>query len=288
MIALGTTLSSSTSSSGNFPRCSSEKEYLGVSIVQFQGEVRPLRYKGFQIPSPLTKREVGTAESFGSRLTPSPCSMIVPVLLYLNPQEDDAKFLGFSHSAEDGPSRAGRFSKTFPEVPIEFHVPGGKEESRLFIPGGTRNTHGLIGNVGYSRAARSSKIIKFSCVVPGIHLVLQVLNLSQKPIHGRKIRSLFHGEFIDFQMSGFIRFLSQQVLRNSSMSWQSLRDLLGRVHFSFPILRTNVPFLFEPDKSVGAPDRVLWDSSCRRVSKRAISTFRLSHFSSVYFSLCFR
>ena len=56
------------------------------------------------------------------------------VLPELNSQEDDAKILGFSKSAEDGPSLAGRTSKTFPEVPIEFRVFCGKRESLLIVP----------------------------------------------------------------------------------------------------------------------------------------------------------
>ena len=43
-------------------------------------------------------------ELCGSRLTPSLCFKIVPVFAGLNPQEDDAKFFGFSKKAEDGPS----------------------------------------------------------------------------------------------------------------------------------------------------------------------------------------
>ena len=53
------------------------------------------------------------------------------MLLGLKSQEDDAKFFGFSKKAEDGPSRVGGLSKTFPEVPIEFRVSGSKQESRL-------------------------------------------------------------------------------------------------------------------------------------------------------------
>ena len=91
----------------NFPRCSHEKEYLGVSIKQFRGSVPPVRYKRFQIPGSLAKRGVGISESSASRLTP----VMFPVLRCLNPQEDDAKFFGFTKNAEDGPSRASRFSK---------------------------------------------------------------------------------------------------------------------------------------------------------------------------------
>ena len=57
-----------------------------------------------------------------------------PVLPGPNSQEDDAKFREFSKRAEDGPSRAGRLSKTFPEVPTEFRVSCGNPESRPSIP----------------------------------------------------------------------------------------------------------------------------------------------------------
>ena len=60
--------------------------------------------------------------------------MVLVVLPGLNPQRDDAKFLGFSKDAEDGPSRAGGTSEKFPEVPIEFCVFCGKPESWLSIP----------------------------------------------------------------------------------------------------------------------------------------------------------
>ena len=57
-------------------------------------------------PGTLAKRGVGSVEPCGSRLTPSPCSIILPVSLCLNPQEDDAKFLDFTKEPEDGPSQA--------------------------------------------------------------------------------------------------------------------------------------------------------------------------------------
>ena len=63
-----------------------------------------------------------------------PCSIIFPVLPDPNPQEDDAKFFAFSKKAEDGPSPAGRLSKTFPEIPMEFRVSSGKQESWLSRP----------------------------------------------------------------------------------------------------------------------------------------------------------
>ena len=106
----------------------------------------------------------------------------------------------------------------------------------------TRNNQGLTGNGGYCRAARSFKIIKFSCTIQGIHLVLQVLNLSQKLIHGRRILSvawrvhqfssvwphpLPHSKF----------FVIHQFLGNL------LRDLLG-THFILHILFSKLSALF--------------------------------------------
>ena len=49
----------------------------------------------------------GIVELCGSRLTPLPCFKILPVLPNLNPK----KMMSNSLEAEDGPSRAGRFSK---------------------------------------------------------------------------------------------------------------------------------------------------------------------------------
>ena len=114
----------------------------------------------------------------------------LPVSSGLNPQEDDAKFFEFSKGAENGSPRAGRLSKKFPVVPNEFRLSSGQQESRL---------------------------IKFSCVTQGIHLVLQIVNVSQKLIHSRRILFLLHREPIEFQLSGFIRFLTA----NSSIAWQS-------------------------------------------------------------------
>ena len=111
-------------------------------------------------------------------------SMIFPDV---NPQEDDARFRQFSKRAEDGPSRAGRLSKTFPEVPIEFRVSSGNPASRLGIPLGIRNLQGSAGNVGCSRAARCLRIVKISCIAQGIHLVLQILKLSQEVTPKRRI-----------------------------------------------------------------------------------------------------
>ena len=69
-------------------------------------------------------------ELCGYRLTSLPRSMIIPILPDPNPQEDDAKFFKFSKKSEYGPSRAGRLSKTFPEVPITFRVSGGNQNRK--------------------------------------------------------------------------------------------------------------------------------------------------------------
>ena len=44
------------------------------------------------------------------------CRRLFSVVTCPNPHEDDAKLLEFSKGTEDGPCRAGRLSKTFPEM----------------------------------------------------------------------------------------------------------------------------------------------------------------------------
>ena len=83
--------------------------------------------------------------------------MIFPVLPGPNPQEYDAKFSEFLNRAEDDPSRAGRLSKTFPDVPIIFRVSCGNPESRQGMVLGLG-----MANVGRSKAARCFRIVKFS------------------------------------------------------------------------------------------------------------------------------
>ena len=62
--------------------------------------------------------------------------MVFPVILSLNPGEDDAKLLEFSKRSEGCSSRASRLAKTFPDVPILFRASCGSPESRLGIPMG--------------------------------------------------------------------------------------------------------------------------------------------------------
>ena len=98
--------------------------------------------------------------------------LAVSVVSGLNSSEEDVKFFELLKRAEGGPSRAGSRSKTCPEVPIVFRVSSGNPESRLSIPG-ARNVRGLESCSLYQDR-------KKSCVRQGIHLVLQVLNLSQR------------------------------------------------------------------------------------------------------------
>ena len=81
----------------------------------------------------------------GSCLTSLPCFIIFAAAACPNPQEDDAKFREFSKRAEDGPSRAGRLTKTCPVVPNEFRVAGCKQDSRLIIPLGLGIIKGWLG-----------------------------------------------------------------------------------------------------------------------------------------------
>ena len=50
-------------------------------------------------------------------------------------REDDAKLREFSKRAEDGPSRAGRLSKTYPEVPTVFRSCGSPESRQGIVLG---------------------------------------------------------------------------------------------------------------------------------------------------------
>ena len=60
--------------------------------------------------------------------------MVFPVLPDVYSKGDDVKFLGVFRNDADSLSGAGRFSKTFPDVPIKFRVLCSKPESRLVIP----------------------------------------------------------------------------------------------------------------------------------------------------------
>ena len=90
----------------------------------------------------LVNRGVGIVELCGSRLNPSPCLMVFQVLPGLKSKEDDVKFLGFAKNDGDRRSGASRSSKMFPQVPIEFRVSSGKQDSWLIIPLGLRTLEG--------------------------------------------------------------------------------------------------------------------------------------------------
>ena len=95
----------------------------------------------------------------------------------------------------------------FPEIPTVLRVSSGNPEWRLIIPWRLGILMGCR-NVGYSRVARSFRIMKFSCVIQGIQLVLQVLNLSHKLIYDRRILSLWRRALINLHLSGSICFFA--------------------------------------------------------------------------------
>ena len=130
---------------GNLPKCSSEIWSLGFSNKQFWEWCLPVRYRGFQVASCLANRGVGVVESWGSFLTPSLCSAILPVSIGFNVQEDEVKFFKFSKSAEDGSPRAGKPSKTCSGVSTEFRVSSCKQEPRQIIPLGLGILMGWLG-----------------------------------------------------------------------------------------------------------------------------------------------
>ena len=80
-----------------------------------------------------------------------------------------------------------RFQKKFPEVPIVVRVSSGQSRIAVERTSGARNIPGLVGNVGCSRAARCLRIVQISCVGQRVHLVLQILTLSQKLTHNRRM-----------------------------------------------------------------------------------------------------
>ena len=80
--------------------------------------------------------------------------MVLPVL-------PDAEFLGILKNDGDGPSGAGRSSKPIPDV--HHQVPYLVRQTRIAAhhSSGTRDSRGLTGTVGHSRAARCLWIAEF-------------------------------------------------------------------------------------------------------------------------------
>ena len=157
-------------------------------------------------------------------VTPLPSSIIFPAVACPKPQGDDAKFRERSKRAEDGPSRAGRLSKTFPEVPMVSRVSSGNPESRLRTPLGLGIIEGIkvwLGSWDAPEPLACSWSKKFSCVWQAVHFVRKswIWVKSWLAVEG------FLSSFID--NSSILACLprsvsSQQILLNSSISWQSL------------------------------------------------------------------
>ena len=105
----------------------------------------------------------------------------MPVSVGLNLQEDDAKSFDFSKSADDGSHRASEPSRTCPDVPNEFRVSSGKQESRLILPQGL----GML--IGSRRTWHDPELLAVSrssnSCASFLELTLQFLNLSHMLIH---------------------------------------------------------------------------------------------------------
>ena len=134
---------------------------------------------------------------------------------------DGPQFSAFSKRTEDGASRASRLSKTFPEVPMEFLVSNGNPESQRGEVLGLGILKGWLGTWMHqsSSVSQDRKIL---------------LHRSQNS------RCSANPEFesrADLTVVGFLSCCmdkspilnrlalsvsSQQILRNSSNSWQSL------------------------------------------------------------------
>ena len=188
-------------------------------------------------------------------------------------QGDDVKFVGVFKNDGDGPSGAGRSSKTFPWVPIEFRI---VRQARIAAnhPSGTRNSRGMTGNVEHSGAARCLRITEFFVFIQGSHLVLYAdPENGQKLIHGKEILFLLQKSSYILNCLTLSACL-QQILRNSCISWQSLAWCSWKILF----------FVFNSQKIYCCFSLWAWsahwfawyssnlcDSSCWLVSQRAIS-----------------
>ena len=112
---------------------------------------------------------------------------------------------------------------------------------------GTRNSRGLTGNVGHSRAARCFRIVKFFLSIQSIHLALHVEGSSfffEHKVHLLSTVELFPS-------------LHDQFSIIPQFPCNLLRDSLDKVNFSSSIVRTFCGFLFELDKPTGLHDATL-------------------------------
>ena len=121
-----------------------------------------------------------------------PWDFLIPIRKKMMP-----KFREFSKRAEDGPSRAGSHSKTFPEVPTIFRVSSGNPESRLRISLGLGFIEGSLGTWN------TPELLAVSGSQNSLH---QTRN-SQKLARGGRIPLLLHRQFINSCLSGSICFL---------------------------------------------------------------------------------
>ena len=129
--------------------------------------------------------------------------------------------------------RAGKLSKTFPEVPVVFRGSCGNPESQQsFVV--------VLGIVNGSRTARCLWIVKNSLTtVKEFTLFLQILNLSQEPTHRSWNPLLLQRQFTCSQMSSSICFFRNRFFEILQLLRNDLRDVVGRVCFSFPIIHIN-------------------------------------------------
>ena len=121
----------------------------------------------------------------------------------------------------------------------------------------TRNSKGLTGNEGRSRAARFfGNRKKFSCVRQETrNLLCSVIPKSESTTDSLSWDSSLDAPLIN---SSFLAcparsVSSQQILLYSSFFGNLLRDFLGRVHSSLPTLHTNLSSPFEPHQPIDSP-----------------------------------
>ena len=205
----------------------------------------------FNNPASLWRRGTGIDDSCGCHLISLPGTIVLPALSGLYPREDDAKFLEFSKRAEDGPSRASRLSKN-----LSWST--GNPESRLGIPLRLGRVKGLAGNVGRSRAARWLRIVKAFTLFLNSWIRVSSRLTGVGPLPCCKDNSSILNCLA-------LYVSSQQILRNSSISWQ----VLVRLSWFSLLLISNSPHklifsLWAWSAHWFACN--LWDSSSRWVS----------------------
>ena len=108
---------------------------------------------------------------------------------------------------------------------------------------------------GITGAARSFRMIELCCIIQGIYLVLQFLNLSQKLIHCGRIFFLLRGRGHHTSFVELCQLLRSKFFVILQYIGNPLHDLPEKFCFLFLLLHIASFLPFEPGQSTGSPDR---------------------------------